>query len=734
MNTATDSWIEYLGQILETFLLPFMARFVAEGSHFAAGLAFILIGLSITIGVLIFFRLLPTRISLWTRVRRISSLLKPATSDEQRRQLFAENYSDHIDPVMTGDYNNSSNRIFRRYLSFFGDEMSLQLAWSEIKETIIDEDNKRCISNTIRPHGYLMRVVPKPQRFAGLASIFVSVGLLLTFVGIISVLLKAGCDLRDGSSYGICTEYLEEVARVELALGNQPDELTVPPSETPSTLTNTEGIVLSIIGGAASKFYASIGGLAASIILKLLLEMYSFSLRRGAEELADLIERGLAYRPEQQLAVDQLSEAKEQTTQLKMFNTDFAIAIGDRLTTAFQPMTEQLSNIQVTLENQAADTASVLKEGVGSAINSIAGGEIQELGNVLGDLRKELMDLSGKLSEGGDIAASKLSEAASSLEEVSQRMGEELQSSAKNFGAVGNEFREQLLATTTRMEESIDQITTEMREAQQASTNSTIKAGKEMENAVERITSLFNETSIQKLSDHIDERMSTALTEASTQTSRAAQEAGEQIKRAFKSASESWMTSVDGATSSIKSLAEKIEQNVQAVGRHAQTVDTAAISAKAAGTAIGQSATDLKKAADPIRMSAESMRSGAEKIVNTVSILENSTSKTLTEVSNLAAEMQSTAKSAEKAWVDYKNRFGDVDEQLEKAVRNLGNVLQSNATGMRKFVSDIDSDLAKAVTQLGNSIKPLTEFTDEVEEILREIEKVLREAASKGGN
>ena len=724
MDTTSGAWalIEQLGQMLEAFLLPWMARFVADGSHFAAGLALMLIGFSILIGVVVSCRFIPTWISLRRRIKLLKRLFKPASSDEDRRLWFAEQYADQIDPLMANGYRTTAGRWFCRLLTLFGDEVSLQLAWSEIKETIIDEDSKHAISNTVRPHGYLMRVVPKPQRIANIAALFVSIGLFLTFLGIISVLLKASCDIRRSNEtvqYGICPNYLTTVSQIEMQLGSQPDELTLPASATPSELANTENIVISIVGGAASKFYASIGGLAASIILKVLLEFYSFFLRRSVEELADLIERGLAFRPEQQLAVEQLRESREHTQQLKTFNTDFAITVGERLNAAIQPMTEQLSNIQGTLTQQATDTANALKQGAANAINDMASGEIELLGQVLGDLREELAGLRGKLSESGDVAAGKMAEAANNLEIIAGRIGKQLQSSATNFSDSGNQLGEHLVATTTKMETAIGQMLAGMEAAQQANAEAAVKSGKDLENTIGRLTSLIDETAVERISAQIDASIGAAVTEASAQTSQAAREAGMQIRQAFEDASAQWITAVDGATTRIEALAGSMERNVQAVGRHAEAVDSAANSATEAGAAIGQSAANLKSATDPIRLAADNIRIGTETIATTVSSVGEVTASSLSKIEELIQQMNSTANSAEQAWADYQTRFGEVDEHLEQAVRALAEALSGNTTRMQQYVSEIDSELAKAVSQLANAVHPLTEFADEIETLLQ---------------
>ena len=100
-----------------------------------------------------------------------------------------------------------------------GGEHHLRLAWSEFKETFVDDgEGAKVIRNTARPQNYFLRAVKNPGRLGGLSGLLVSVGLLLTFVGIIAVLMKAGCEMNPGGSYSVCGEYNNQIAAVEAQL------------------------------------------------------------------------------------------------------------------------------------------------------------------------------------------------------------------------------------------------------------------------------------------------------------------------------------------------------------------------------------------------------------------------------------------------------------------------------------------------------------------------------------
>ena len=157
--------IETAGRFLEKLLLPFMAGFVAEGSHFAAGLAFWLVVIAIiTICFIFLFRVLPTWLALHVRKRHLSRLISKAKTDDDRRRVFAEAFHEDVDPLLSRGRDSAHSKWFRKFLRLFGNEQSLRLAWSEFKETLIDEDDSaEALRNTARPHGYFLRAVLNPN-------------------------------------------------------------------------------------------------------------------------------------------------------------------------------------------------------------------------------------------------------------------------------------------------------------------------------------------------------------------------------------------------------------------------------------------------------------------------------------------------------------------------------------------------------------------------------------------
>ena len=707
--------IESLGRALEGLLLPFMARFVAEGSHFAAGLAFALIATA-SVFLLLYglFSVLPAWGALAVRQARFRKVLKPAKSDVERRRLFAEYFDTDIDPAMTRANGGFLDRIF----VFLGGDSHLRLAWSEFKETFVDDgESAQVIRNTARPQGYFFRAVKNPGRLGGLASLLVSIGLLLTFIGIIAVLLKAGCEMDPSGGYTVCERYQGKIATVEAGLApastsvSAEEQAGTSPSPDAVTEDNIQTAVISIVAGAASKFYASIGGLFASIILKVGLGIYAFIMRRGVEGLADKLESGLAFVPEQHLALEQLELVRDQSKQLKTFNTDFAIAIDQALNKALSPVSEQLGGIQSSIESQNEATLGALKEGVGSAVNSMAGGEIRELGRVLGELKTELGGLSGKLNEGGEEAARRMDAASQALETMAGQLEQRFETMNASAEKAATEANTTMLEAAAGINDVLKETLRKLDQSASSNADHLKTVGDKLE----------------ALSEGVAASAQTAFADAfahgAEQTRNAAAEAGRRLTEDISAASSDWRSSLEQATGQLKLLQEALGRTSSAADAQIAAMEKSATSTRQASDMLSGAASDISSAARPVASAVESLRDAAQSMESSTAKLETTVAGALEQAGALAERMSATASAAEEAWSDYKSRFSEVDEELGRALQDVSEAMGKNAEGMRKYVAELDGEMAKAVNSFATATQPLSELSEELNDLVETLQR-----------
>jgi hypothetical protein len=103
--------------------------------------------------------------------------------------------------------------------------------------------------------------------------------------------------------------------------------------------------LINLLTITSVKFWTSIAGVLASILLRAFDRLWHAASQRELECIVDAIDRGTLFSPPQRIAAEHLRETK-QTTALKSFSHELAIAIGENLERQMQPMVQVLGGIQ----------------------------------------------------------------------------------------------------------------------------------------------------------------------------------------------------------------------------------------------------------------------------------------------------------------------------------------------------------------------------------------------------
>ena len=254
----------------------------------------------------------------------------------------------------------------------------LENAWREFKETaILPAEDSEDLRNTVRPVVFFNRedLGLEAGMWRQVPGLFVSIGLLLTFLGLVAA--------------------LEQTGRV---LG----------SDTTDAAATVHGLT-TLLSVASAKFIMSLTGLACSIIFTVVLR---FSTKRKDDALHNLcgvIERRCNFISEQDMLREMLVQAEEQATHLQSFSTELVAQIA-------QPLKEDLPNairesigaaMQPVLDNISSDT----HQGIQSLVGSVSGQLVEGVeGSVSG--MKDLMD----------TVSTRLNEAAVRLDRSSETM------------------------------------------------------------------------------------------------------------------------------------------------------------------------------------------------------------------------------------------------------------------------------------------------------------------------
>ncbi|MCY4350726.1 MAG: hypothetical protein OXC25_12850 [Thiotrichales bacterium] len=306
----------------------------------------------------------------------------------------------------------------------------LERAWREFKETALPPlVDSGVLRNTVRPFVFFNRedLGLEAGIWRQVPALFVSVGLLLTFLGLVAALQKTGQIL-------------------------QPDTGTTDPSATVNALKE----LLTI---ASAKFIMSLTGLACSIVFTVVLRLSTKRKDEALHMLCADIERGCDFMSEQDVLREMLAQAKEQTTHLQAFSTDLVAQVA-------RPLKEDLPNairesigqaMQPVIDNISRGT----NRGIESLVESVSGqlvegveGSVREMKVLMETVSTQLDKAAGRLDRSSETMAGNVDEAMGSLVGSVGRLSAGIDDSTTRLG----KYAESIEGSATMVTASSEQL------------------------------------------------------------------------------------------------------------------------------------------------------------------------------------------------------------------------------------------------------------------------------------
>ncbi|QOZ23112.1 hypothetical protein [Bradyrhizobium sp. CCBAU 51753] len=550
-----------------------------------------------------------------------------------------------------------------------GAKARVAAAWREFRETLVphEEAGQVILRNSVRPSAFFniedlgfsagfWRYVP---------SLFVSVGLLLTFLGLVAALQSI-------------------VPAKGEVIGN--DQLS---------------ILLSV---ASAKFIMSLTGLLCSILFTLVLRIGTVRAEAASHNLANEIEGRLSFISLEYLAIEQLSAVREQREHFRRIGLELVAELG-------RPLREDIpraisSGIETAMAPLLAQVGKAGTEGVGALVQDLSS-------RFTSDVSQALSAASSRLSEAGDRIA-QLSER---MDSSSTRVGQELDSavsriaksmegiqstliqSAENTGSVFSEGAEKLLTVMNRTLESIQENTSTGAQALSSAAADLKQAGEtfrhqmdeaargggdvaraRIEEAGVRIAGLTGE-----LTSQVGQQLMSPLVEIAARM----QEVANQVA---------------GASTDFRKLSDGVRSGADA------TIEAAG--------AFRSASRDLVDASSPVRETTERMEGSlrqlsdlSRNVASTVTRSAEATARSAADALAAAQVVLTNKAQAVEATLDgisvmldrlrgQGDRIDDIDVKLGKAFDAYTRQVAGAVDGMRHHVQELQERLAPALDTL----------------------------------
>ena len=374
---------------------------------------------------------------------------------------------------------------------------ALRRAWEEYHDTIVNASSE-ILHNAVRPEHFFLNLGDRHRALSWFANIFIALGLLVTFLGIIAALSTL--------------DFSGSVDAMQTRLNK----------------------LMQVTG---AKFWASVGGILASIFLRIADFRFSKKISEGLSKLCDQLEHGMLFSPPQRIASDQLCELKEQSTALKTFSDKLQIAFENALE---KQMTPGLVSIQQGIEQINSGSSKV----VGEAIAKVAGAELTGLAESIVGMTNSMESMTERIAQQSSAADRQIEETVGRFGQASEEMRTAFSELNRNFEAVSERMRA---------------------DSEEVSEQTRVRLGESLGFMREQMAASAAE-------------LGTVSTKAAENAVEIAQGAIEEVFQSFvvrfKQVGQPLVLSMEAASGAISTSANSIELSNQAIGSHARAMES----------------------------------------------------------------------------------------------------------------------------------------------------------------
>lgn len=537
----------------------------------------------------------------------------------------------------------------------------MDTAWSEFSETLVHPDFDEqgnlvtpC-KNTQRPQSYfnLRELGMGPDFVKVFPSVFVGIGLSLTFLGLISALGEAVQAINASAG---------DTSNIQQAIGN----------------------LLQI---SSAKFYASLFALFMSVLLTISLRLMSWSLSRQLARFNRSIEAGVRFLGPEQLALDANQLLENQLAQLKTFNTDLAMKIGEQVQSSLEqslaPVIQKLDDMGGDMTQQNIDAIKNISEEVTKGIQGATAGSMDRVAATLDSISGKLGGLSDTLS---GALANFDAEFRQMLEGLKNSLQESTAGVADGIGASMTQMSEGIGKTAAEVSQIIGGLTSTVENLANTGAEIYRQGGEELRKQVEA---------------------------ASEEASKQLAQAGRELASGFQGSTEGLVAALNGATNQLRQL----EQGLLGLPKQLGDVNSRlGLSA----TQIGEAANQFGSATSGIRGLIEPLAQYAADTRESVGQITQAMQTASTKMGEASGEINQAVGRLDEAVTSQLDKLEGSDAQLARLLQGIEESTERVISVVNTFVTEVDQGMARSVGVLNDSIGGFEEAIDNIRKLIEE--------------
>lgn len=485
-------------------------------------------------------------------------------------------------------------------------EPQIKRLWQKYREHLQPDYQGPGYLNLVDPHlWFSVESLPRrgyEQWCATWAGVFLTVGLLFTFIGLSAALLKVG-GIADADSMAM------------------------------------KQAITDILGVSSAKFITSIAGLLAYIGFSLVTRRYQSSQQAAARELADAVQHLSVPLTPELLLYEQNKTALKQLESMERFTDDLAVAIDGKLEKRLQLLSsefgEHLGTIQQNLPGATAEpivdaiqsmTRTVATEFT-RQVQQTAGGEINSVAERLSSVAAQLDKLKTGMGGVGNDFENNIKTASDALIAAANKMGDGVNTRSNELEEKIGQFSRKLDNIAATLGEVPGSIDSALNETLKKLTESISEISTSVGQVPARIDAALNDT-LTKLTNAIDALVNqigeggksgaTALSvggeEAGNRLKESADLASKELSKGIKSASATLEASIENFAGRLQAVESSLNLLPEAVAAQVRYLTEAGQTFERAGQTVVSSSTALRQATEPLQQTANAIQASLAQV------------------------------------------------------------------------------------------------------------------------
>lgn len=606
-------------------------------------------------------------------------------------EAFAEGYA---------EFQHSLKKDYRRN----GPRGTVWEAWDEFNETIVlddVEDGPPKLRNSIRPASFLnvedlgfgtglFRVLPNT---------LVSVGLFLTFLGLVAALHQFAQSM-DAGSVG-----MDQAMRDFMQI-------------------------------ASAKFVMSLVGLLCSIAFTILLRARQTKIDHTLTRLCTGIERRLVFVSLEDIGFRQLRAATEQREHLREIGYGMVAelqkpleALPEKITGAIaermDPIFDRVTSMGTSsMEGMVGDLSQQLSQSVGHALTRAS--------ESLGEATDRIGTMVDRMGETNSQAGNGLRDALDQMARAMSEMRAEVATSGRTASEAMTEGADRLLTVMNETLQGIRDNTGQGAEAMRI-------AAQEMRTAAEG----FRDT-LASASEESARAAQDRMAQSSSEAGQAIQGAGQSVLESFNKTSadiarlgtemgsvigEELLSRLESVSAQLETMAEAVERGASGAQTAAQGLNSGADAIHGASDGFRSASQTLSSAAEPIRASQERIETTLRRVGELVETVSETLMQNSASVAENAAHVLDSAQTAlgneregiRRSLEATRTAMAQLSEEAEK----LDQIDQMLGRALIQYNEQLEAALGSAQDHVGEMRDALAPGLDTLKSVVEQAEQFL---------